>query len=900
MNRKAILSLFAFIVVSLSRAQKPPIDTSTFGKWPQVTTAKLSDDGKYALYWINNQPWKSNTLVVKAIMGNWQVSIPDAVNAEFVAGGNRVVFEKKGDSLGMLSAGDAIPTLLAGVQDYKVTENGRWLAYRDTANELTIKDLHLDKEYAVKGVAAFYFNESKPAIILQERGLGESGDQILLWMDFRNHSSDTVWSGTAVSDLTFSRQGDKLSFIENTSTGARRLCVYTRSVRQMHILTSNPQQIEGHPAELDRISGFSRDAERVFFYVRLVDTVTRVNSDQVSLDIWNYKDLKLQSAQLVAIENPALTFKKTDYLMMTDLAGHRIVEIEHLGESLISGAPPDADQDRYALVQAESKVDRRERNWNPASSMPVYLVSLVDGSKMQVDSLSSPAEQGTNYVLSPDGAYLVWYSFKAKDYFSYSIKDHLCHDVSEAILTSRVPYEIDLPDSAEHPYPYAGWVENSAFILLYDQYDIWKVDVTAKTLPLCLTKGLAGERNMVFRLGDPQSNNYREKDTVLLVAFDRDTKRQGFCRVNLGRLPHMDSLTMQPFLFGEYANSDVINHPPIKARHSNVYLVRRMEASESPNFFTTKDFRTFLPLSDVYPERQYNWLTSELVTWGRTNGRKFHGLLYQPENLDKSKQYPLIVYVYERFSDGLHGYIKPEACSGDINIPWFVSNGYLVFLPDIWYKIGQPGQSALDAVVSGLGSLLSQYPWINRSKLGLQGISWGGYETDFIITHSKLFAAALSASGVSDMISHYGDLFRGGVSNQGGHELGQDRIGNTLWAGKTFYIENSPIFFADRVTTPLLMMNNKKDQVVHFSQGIEFFTALRRLGKKAWLLQYDNGAHGLWPNTREAMDYSIRVMQFFNYYLRDDMPPKWMTEGVRASMKGIESGLEIDSSGRVP
>jgi len=182
--------------------------------------------------------------------------------------------------------------------------------------------------------------------------------------------------------------------------------------------------------------------------------------------------------------------------------------------------------------------------------------------------------------------------------------------------------------------------------------------------------------------------------------------------------------------------------------------------------------------------------------------------------------------------------------------------------------------------------------------MGLQGHSFGGYETNYLITHSCLFAAACETAGVSDLISEYGSDARGTYPMYHA-ELSQGRIGATPWQRADLYINNSPIFNADKVTTPLLMMHNKGDDVVPFSQGMEFFMALRRLGKRVWLLQYDGSGHVINGN-KSALDFTIRVTQFFAHYLKDDPAPTWMTKGIPAALKGIDTGLEPDTEIKKP
>lgn len=348
---------------------------------------------------------------------------------------------------------------------------------------------------------------------------------------------------------------------------------------------------------------------------------------------------------------------------------------------------------------------------------------------------------------------------------------------------------------------------------------------------------------------------------------------------------------------GAYTYADFT---PLKARDAEVYLVRRMRATEAPNYFTTTDFKTFTRLSDLHPERGYTWYRAELHSLPMLDGRPTQGVLYKPENFDSTQRYPVIVQIYERKSDGLHAYFTPEALSGagcTINIPSYVSRGYLVFTPDIHYTLGEPGPSAVNAVVAA-ADYLARLPGVDAKKLGLQGCSWGGYETNYLVTHTDRFAAAVAASSVSDFISGYGSVGGMGNSLQGLYETGQFRMGVTLWQRPDLYIKNSPVFRADQVSTPLLLMQTTTDGITLFSQAVEFFTALRRLGKRAWLLQYDEGDHGLWG--KSADDFSLRMAQFFDHYLKGAPPPKWMTRGIPAKLRGVDDGLALDEEISTP
>lgn len=253
----------------------------------------------------------------------------------------------------------------------------------------------------------------------------------------------------------------------------------------------------------------------------------------------------------------------------------------------------------------------------------------------------------------------------------------------------------------------------------------------------------------------------------------------------------------------------------------------------------------------------------------------------------------MILYFYEKLSDGLYKYIAPSLTPSRLNISFFVSRGYLVFTPDISYTIGHPAKSAYDYVVSATKDLMKN-KWVDAANVGIQGQSWGGIQVAQLITMTNIYKAAWAGAPVANMTSAYGGIrWQGGVNRQFQYEKTQSRIGATLWEKPELYIENSPLFHLPNVKTPLVIMANDADGAVPWYQGIELFTGMVRLGKKVWMLTYNGEAHNL-VQRKNKKDIQIREQQYFDWLLKGAKPPRWITEGVPAVKKGIDWGLEID------
>jgi len=269
-------------------------------------------------------------------------------------------------------------------------------------------------------------------------------------------------------------------------------------------------------------------------------------------------------------------------------------------------------------------------------------------------------------------------------------------------------------------------------------------------------------------------------------------------------------------------------------------------------------------------------------------GDTLEGLIYFPENFDINSSYPLLVYYYELNSDNLHNHSHPRPTASIIHPTEYASAGYVIFIPDIRYNTGHPAQSAYNCIMSGTDAVLKEFPNIDSMRMGLQGQSWGGYQTAQLITMTNRYKCAMAGAPVGNMFSAFGGIrWKTGMSRQFQYEKTQSRIGATIWEAIELYIENSPIFHLPKVQTPLLIMHNDNDGAVPWYQGIEIFMGLRRLAKPCWLLNYNGDEHNL-MKTANRIDLSIRMRQFFDYYLQNKPAPQWLIEGIPATKKGKE------------
>lgn len=915
--KNVLLSIGLLLINITSFAQKPPIDKSTYTNWPSIGDVIISNNGGYAVYAINNKPVGGNTLVFQTTDGKRKLEIANAENAIVTKDSKTAIFRKSHDSLGIIALSNYSITYVANIGSYSLGND--FLAYeiKNEKKQLVIIDLRTSNKISYFDVKMFTFDKSGNNLVIQiEKKKEAKNTESLIWLDLFKHKEKVFWSGDNVSDITIDEKSKQLVFIvkksvfdtkeieknnkenellddriksnikepENLNT-EKSIWYYKIGTDNPVLLVDNKSRGIDKELYIDNINSFSGDGKRVFFNLK-EKTVVKPNSNEVKVTVWSPNDVKLQSQQILEVG-------PRHYLAFVTISNLHINRLVNENEQLSSFTMDDIINKNWGLIE-NNEGNLSESAWNILSQKELYLISTQNGRKINFNNKKRDLAIFT-YKLSPSGKFVVYFNEQDQNYYSYEIDSGVLRNITNGINTIWTAYDSDMPSKSYYPYQISGWMDDEEAVLLNDQFDIWKVDLRGRNWEN-ITNGYGKSNNIMFTIsGESEIASITKGSSLLLAAFNRSNKDNGFYRIILGARGDPKLLTMGPFIYEINKNnyvSDGASFSPIKAKDANVYIVRRMSAEESPNYFSTMDFIHFTRLSNLAPENNYNWLRTELHTWKTPNGDSSQGVLYKPQDFDPNKKYPVIFYFYERLSDQLHSYIKPQVSEGTLNIPWYVSNGYIVFVPDIHYKIGEIGNSALTYVTSA-AKHISDLPFVEANKMGIQGLSFGGYEVNYIVTHTNIFAAACSSSGIFDLVSHYSSITDGGSSIQELYEIGQGRMATTLWSNPEVYLKNSPIFSVDKLNTPFLMMHTRNDGVCQFSQAIEFITAARRLKKQVWLLEYSVGNHSL--SGKSAEDFDIRMAQFFNHFLKNGPVPVWIKKGVPSKYKQFTSGLEFEN-----
>ena len=622
---------------------------------------------------------------------------------------------------------------------------------------------------------------------------------------------------------------------------------------------------------------------------------TLVEFEQPKLDIWVWNDEYIQPVQ----KNNLKREQERTYLAKLNFDGSGFVQLAD--EQIPTVSIGEKNRQDFLIVTTD-KPYRVQRSWSYAAHSDIYKLSLKDGSR-ELILKDAPL---SNLAVSPDGAYAVGFHAKENNWYLYTLATGEFRELTSQLGVSFWNEEDDHP-ADPGAWGRAVWAEDSKFFWIPDQYDLWQFDPTGAAAPLRVTEGVGRETKTTYSYVNPYfdpdargpiggfggGGEIKTGKPAWFTTFNHTTKERGYAMKDITRKKaRLTKMVEGPYTFGNLAVS--------AGKKGNTYLFTRGNFEDDNNVWTSRDgFKSQQQLSDINPQqRDYNWGTVQLVSWKSEDGLPLEGLLFKPENFDPAKKYPVMIYFYEKYSESLYNSRVPAPSASTVNIPYFVSNEYIVFVPDIVYTDGHPGQSCLKCLMPAC-DMLCEYPWVDGDNMAIQGQSWGGYQVAYLITQTGRFKAAGAGAPVSNMTSAYGGIrWESGIARTGQYEEGQSRIGKDLWSGFDLYVENSPLFHVPNVTTPVLIMHNDADGAVPWWQGIEFYNGLRRMGKQAWLLQYNDEAHNL-RERRNRKDLSIRLSQFFDHFLKGAPMPVWMSKGVPATLKGIDLGYGYETPDQV-
>lgn len=921
----SLLAFFTWMLVPCLHADKPKskkprgLQIEDIAQWKSIRSVKVSNDGKWLSILVTPNDGDAE-LVVRESQGKTVHRFPVGASAgsagQFSEDSQWLAFSitptqkqketlKKSkkperNNLALLELATGEKTDISEVQSFRFSGDAAdCIALKKYAPEsakstkakggdLILRELKSGEILSFGNVASFAFNKAGDwlAMIIDANGQAGNGVQLFHVPTKRIRSIET--DKASYSNMNWSKERDALALLKsvkdktykNDRVSVIAFRCFTPGKAPVKVVF-DPTQDKNAPKDMtvspNRTPRWSDDCSLLSFGIHKLDKVkaepkpaeenkkkpapkkSETSKDKkkdgkpADLVIWHWQDKRLQSQQ----QKQASRDKNFSYLCVYHVASKKFVRLADDKVRDVSLAPNQrwaigTDDQSYRLM---SSLDgRRYRD--------VYVIDIKTGQRKLVLKKSR-----WYFGPSPDGTHLLY--FDKGHYHTCELLTCAKMNITQDVPTSFVNTEDD-HNVIDRPLSPIGWTKGGGSILLYDNWDIWRVDRHGDTgVNLTVNGKEEGIRYRRRLRLDSDEKGIDLSEPIYISAQHEWTKESGiFCIEN-------GSPGVKQLLWGKCSFTGLQ-----KAKNADVMVYQRHSNLNSPNVFVANpDFAKPERLTDVNPQQKdYLWSSGvRLIDYKNSDGDKLKAALFLPANYSSRETYPTILYMYEKLSQRAYSYQRPTVRGFNASI--YTSNGYAVLMPDIKYKINDPGRSSVDCLTAALNAGIKTGV-IDPKRVGIHGHSWGGYQTAFMITQSKAFKAAVAGAPLTNLISMYSSIYwNTGSTNQPIFESSQGRFNAPYWKIPEAYTRNSPVYYAHKVTTPLLLLHNDKDGAVDWNQGIEYFNTLRRLRKPVVMLQYKGENHGLVKNENRR-DYTVRMQEFFDHYLKGKPAPQWLKEGI--------------------
>ncbi|TXI89765.1 MAG: S9 family peptidase [Burkholderiaceae bacterium] len=755
-----------------------------------------------------------------------------AAGASPSAGASAAASRPKGSDLILRNLQTGSSQNIGNVSEFGFDKAGRYLAYTIDANDKTGNGIVL---------ATLSTGVSK---VLDD---GEANYEKLLWND--KGDGLTVLKGVedkAYQDKLWSALGFRFE-----ANDVQKTLVEPNKLKDFP---------EGMTISSDAQPRWSRDFSWISFGIKEVkkkpkDEKKETDSDEkANLVLWHHQDKRLPTQQKVQQEID----KKRSAAAIYRLSEQKFIRLGD--DNLTQVSLPLAGD--WALGQDDSAY-QRQASMDGRRYADVYAINLKSGERRLLQK-----QARWTFGMSNDGRYYLHY--KDGHFFTTDLSSGKSVNLTAGLATSFVDVDDDHNVDKPPVQPF-GWSSDGRFVLLSDGWDIWKLPAEGGKAQMLSQDGKREQVRYQRRYNlDPNERGIDLSKPQIFSAYGEWNKKAGFLRIDANG-------SAKRLGFGDLGYRRLL-----KAEKADVFVWSKETATMAPDVYVGgADLEQGRKLTDLAAQEKNFTLGSgaRLIDYVGTDGKKLQAALFLPANYQAGKAYPTVVYIYEKLSQGLHSYVAPALSGNGFNRSLYTSNGYAVLMPDISYRLNDPGMSAKESVLPALQAAIATGV-VDAKRVGLQGHSWGGYQTSFLITQTNAFKAAVAGAALTNMISMYSLVYKNsGGTNQAIFESSQGRFLGTYNDNWEAYVRNSPVFFAKNVSTPLLMLQNDADGAVDYTQGVEYFNTLRRAGKDVIMLEYPGENHGLAKKPNQK-DYMQRMKEFFDYHLKDIKAPEWVQSGV--------------------
>jgi dienelactone hydrolase len=898
--------------------ERPPALAADWAKWETLGNGDLSPDGAWVAYDYRRANGTGELLFRK--VGSYQEElVRNGTGATFTSNSRWLIYTIMPDTVGKGRAGrggrgtgggPAAPagpprnkvgiadlhsgttTVLEDIQSFVISKDGRHVAMRrypaagraSRGADLVVRDLEQGSDVTLGNVAEYAWSDDGALLAMTIDVDGKTGNGVQLLnastgsirsLDASDAQYTNVQWRQRSDDLVAFRSRVDSTFIDTGYTVvAWRKVSTAQSAKQVYDFTADKSFPAGMRVASYRRPQWSDDGSTLFFGIaprepKPVPSARGNGPAPARVEVWHWKDLREYHQQ----DRQALQDRQKTHLAAWHLAPNKIVRIadDQLETVQLS--------DNRSVAIASDEAPYFKETASGRAVRDVYTIDVATGAREKVLTRSAFGAS-----MSPDGRYLLY--SQDGQWWSYDVTTKTRANLTAQAKSVFVNMEDDHPVPERRPYGVGGWTKGEKSVLLYDRFDIWLVN-TNGTNPVRLTRGK--EDSTVYRVvrlnagasggrgggfgggGEPASLEDRWIDLgkpITLSATGEYNKKSGYSRITIGK-PAQRLLWLDKGV-GRLA----------KAKGADVFLFEQQSYEDSPNFFVGSS-----ALSDAKPvsntnafQSDYAWGKQELLPYVNKRGDTLQMMLTYPAGYQPGKKYPMVVYYYEKLSQGFHQYVIPTD-RATYNTTVFSQNGYFVLRPDVVFQPRDAGFSGLDCVTSAVNTVLAK-GMVDPKRVGNMGHSWGGYQSAFYAVHGKgLFAATIAGAPLTDLVSFYGyTSFNTGAPETGHFETGQERMQVSLWEDPQAYIRNSTVFAIDSLETPLLLEEGDADGNVNYWQSTELYNFGRRLGKQVVFLIYNDENHGV-ARPESQMDYQKRQLEWFGHYLKGEPAADWITNG---------------------
>lgn len=878
--KKTICLIMTCLACLVGQAQKRPLDAEAYGRWQRVADQDISDDGKWVLYRVVSQNGRDAGAPFQLYdtEHSQTFQLDRAENPTFLAQGKWLTYATRDTSVNgqdttwILRLSDMKKTCWERQERFSPIGHSDLILWKQpipdsngqpgTFRRFVFGNIVTGDTVAIDSVYNYtLYNNNRSIVFVKKMGNYHALLAGALKGPYRflhNHPQEHV-SGFTLNEKTgsgtFSVRSDSL--------------IYAYSLKGEKTLLFRRSDIPLPDGMWASNLNLSKDHSYVTYEMRPlappVEPEFPEKDASFDLQLWTWNEEIPPSRQEIDGFRARREYPKYVYY----LKNRANVCLADAGAGELSWGNIGGGGKYILLLDEEpyrSYMDRREN-----LHCDIWAVDRFTGERKLLFS-----DQAEGPVWAPGGKYALIFRSQQKQWYKFDACTGNVEDLTSSVGVAFHQEDHDKP-CPPASYGIAGWLPGGTQVLLNDRYDWWLFDLTGKQVPRCYTQGYGRKHHISIRLlranFDPQVIDIRT--SLLVETFNHSDKREGIARLNPGGKLHF--LVNSPHKYTVYKLSE----------DQKACIFTRQNFCESRDlWWSTMDFSRPQQVTHINScQSEYLWGKARLVGWINGAGKPNQGILYLPENYDSTRLYPTLVQFYETHTEEIHIYHAPAFSMAMADVATYVSHGYAVFMPDVHFTVGNPGQSTCDAVISGVQMLIDK-KIADPARIGLQGHSWSGFQASYLVTKTDIFCCANIGAPITDMVSGYVGVRNGsGLIRFFMYEDTQSRMGKSIWEAKEAYLRHSPLLEADKITTPLLIFHCDGDEAVAYEQGRALYLAMRRLQKPAWLLNYKGDGHFL-GNPAAQRDWTIRMQQFFDHYLKDAPMPRWMKEGINIRERG--------------